>query len=191
MADTNPFPRTVASITREGKGPQTHPCNAPSLGPLEFLQAVYRDPLLPMSIRIDAARGLLPYTEPPPGPRPTNSVPRCKIIIGGLGPCDHGSAPKDPDGVNGKSQSFPPSASYNHQPFLTTPGPSYIEKILERMSLDEILKTVANTPEHLLPICTICNHPMMYPCSVAPHPPTYTDPRNLPCVTRHTKETMH
>src|SRR6516164_5201222 len=65
----------------------------PDLSPIEFLQAVYRDPLLPMSIRIDAARGLLPYTEP----RPTNSVPpRCKIIIGGLGPYDHGSAPKDP-----------------------------------------------------------------------------------------------
>jgi hypothetical protein len=43
-----------------------HPCNAPGLSPLEFLHAVYRDPLLPMSIRIDAARGLLPYTEPRP-----------------------------------------------------------------------------------------------------------------------------
>ena len=193
MADTKQSPprQVVKDFVRKPPSELTgsaHPCDDPGLSPIEFLQAIYRDPLLPMSIRIDAARGLLPYTEP----RPTNSVPpRCKIIIGGLGPYDHGSAPKDPDGVNGKSQSFPPSASYNHQPFLTTPGPSYIEKILERMSLDEIIKTVANTPEHLLPTCTICNYPMMYPCSVAPHPPTYIDPRNLPCVTRHTKETMH
>src|SRR5262249_24624973 len=108
-----------------------HPCDAPGLSAIEFLRAVYHDPLLPMSIRIDAARGLLPYTEPRPASTPKWNGYR--IVIGGPGPYDHGSAPKDPDGVNGKSQSFPPSASYNHQPFLTTPGPSYIEKILERM----------------------------------------------------------
>jgi hypothetical protein len=110
MADTNPFPRTVASITREGRGPQTHAYDDPDLSPIEFLQAVYRDPSLPMSIRIDAARGLLPYMEPRPARIPSAEV-GCTIVIGGLGPYDHGSAPKDPDGVNGKSQSFPPSAS--------------------------------------------------------------------------------
>ena len=57
---TEPMVRTVASITREGRGPQTHAYDDPDLSPIEFLQAVYRDPLLPMSIRIDAARGLLP-----------------------------------------------------------------------------------------------------------------------------------
>ena len=64
MADTDQFVRTVASITREDRGPQTHAYDAPGLSPIEFLQAVYRDPLLPMSIRIDAARGLLPFVEP-------------------------------------------------------------------------------------------------------------------------------
>ena len=155
-------------------GPSSRAYNAPGLSPIEFLQAVYHDPRLPISVRIDAARGLLPYTEPRPASIPSSRI-GCTIVIGGLGPGDHGSVAEDPDGVNGKSQSFPPSASYNHQPFLTTPGPSYIEKILERMSLDEIIKAVANTPEHLLPICTICNFPMIYPCSVDPHPPTYTD----------------
>jgi len=177
-------------FTHQNQGPSSHVYNDPDLSAIEFLQAVMHAEHLPMATRIDAARALLPFTEPRPASIPSSRI-GCTIVIGGLGPYDHGSAPKDPDGVNGKSQSFPPSASYNHQPFLTTPGPSYIEKILERMSLDEIIKTVANTPEHLLPICTICNHPMMYPCSVAPHPPTYIDPRNLPCVTRHTKETMH
>jgi hypothetical protein len=34
---------------------------------------------------------------------------------------------------------------------------------------------------------------MMHPCSVAPQPPTFTDPSSLPCVTRHTRtgETVH
>ena len=69
MADANnPFPRTVASITREGRGPQTHAYDDPDLSPIEFLQAVYHATHLPMSIRIDAARGLLPFTEPAPRP---------------------------------------------------------------------------------------------------------------------------
>src|SRR5262249_20746941 len=85
---------TVGNITKEGvmvtvkefvrtdaPGP-AHPCDASGLSAIEFLTAVYNDPTFPMSIRIDAARALLPYTEP----RPTNSfhqpiLPRCKIII--------------------------------------------------------------------------------------------------------------
>ena len=186
MADTKQSPprQVVKDFVRkspsEAPGP-AHPCDAPGLSPIEFLQAIYRDPLLPMSIRIDAARGLLPYTEPRPACAPSSHV-GCTIVIGGI---------PDPKQINSETQSFSENRSYNHRPLPTTPGPSYIEKILERMSLDEIIKTIANTPEHLLPTCTICNYPMMYPCSVAPHPPTYTDPRNLPCVTRHTRITVH
>ena len=84
MADTNQ--RTVASITREGREPPSYAYNDPDLGPLEFLLAVMRAEHLPMATRIDAARALLPFTNP--YPRPTNSVPRCTIVIGGLGPCD-------------------------------------------------------------------------------------------------------
>src|SRR5262245_27501194 len=67
MADTKQSPprQMVKDFVRkspsEAPGP-AHPCDAPGLSPIEFLQAIYRDPLLPMSIRIDAARGLLPYT---------------------------------------------------------------------------------------------------------------------------------
>ena len=132
---TEPMVRTVASITREGRGPQTHAYDDPDLSPIEFLQAVYRDPLLPMSIRIDAARGLLPYTEHPPGPRPANSFPRCTIIIGGLGPCDHGSSPGDPEQINGKSQSFSPFANDSPQPQSETPGPLNIETTPEPSTL--------------------------------------------------------
>jgi len=85
MADTNqspprqtePIARTVAELTRNG--PQPHACDAPDLSPIEFLQTVYRDRTLPMSIRIDAARGLLPFTEPRPATVP--SWNGCTIVI--------------------------------------------------------------------------------------------------------------
>lgn len=55
-----------------------HAYNDPDLSPIEFLTAVMRDTHLPMASRIEAARALLPYTEP----RPANSFPpRCTIII--------------------------------------------------------------------------------------------------------------
>ena len=133
MADTKQSPprQMVKDFVRkspsEAPGP-AHPCDAPGLSPIEFLQAVYRDPLLPMSIRIDAARGLLPHTEAPPGPRPANSVPpRCTIVIGGLGPYDHGSLPKDPESINTISQSKSEIANNSHRPQSETPGPLYTE----------------------------------------------------------------
>src|SRR6516225_3387100 len=86
---------TVADFTRLGLPPTPHAYDDPSLDALEFLQAVYRDSSLPMSIRIDAARGLLPYTEPKPASVPSFHI-GCTIVIGGLpsgdlGPCNHGS----------------------------------------------------------------------------------------------------
>ena len=183
MADANnPFPRTVASITREGRGPQTHAYNDPNLSPKEFLLAVMRDPSQPMATRIKAARDVAPYFIA--APRPVVQGPTLTIVIGGI---------EDPEQIIGETQSNFDFRPAKPQPFWTTPGQSYIEKTLERMSLSEIIKTIANTPEHLLPICTICNFPMIYPCSVDPHPPTYTDPSTLPCVTRHTRtgETVH
>src|SRR5215467_16269259 len=102
----------VRKSSAEAPGP-AHPCNAFGLSPLEFLQAVYRDPLLPMSIRIDAARGLLPYTEP----RPTNTPPwnGCTIVIP---PFDYeprtpdpGSVAPPPEQINSDRPSNPLSAS--------------------------------------------------------------------------------
>src|SRR6516164_351012 len=182
MADTNPFPRTVASITREGRGPQTHAYDAPDIGPLEFLQAVYHATHLPMSVRIQAAEAALPYATS--FPRPVVQGPTITIVIGGL---------KDPEQINEKSQLKEFLRADNCQPRCGDPGPSYIEKTLERLSLSEIIKIVANTPEHLPPTCTLCGHPVMFPCSVDPHPPPYTDPFTLPCVIRHTRtgETVH
>jgi len=81
---------------------------------------------LPMSIRIDAARGLLPYTEPRPACAPSSSY-GCKIIIGGLGPFEQSLSPEDPEQINENSQSFSVSRSNNPHPQSETPGPLYTE----------------------------------------------------------------
>ena len=104
--------------------PPPHAYNDPDLSPIEFLYAVYRDPRLPMSIRIDAARGLLPYTEPRPACASSSHV-GCTIVIGGLG--DHGSASPSPGQINSERQSFPLSASNSHQPQSESQGPLYTE----------------------------------------------------------------
>ena len=128
MADTNPFPRTVASITREGRGPQTHAYDDPNLGPLEFLLAVMRATHLPMATRIKAASAAMPYTAPRPN---TNSFHidaeriRCKVIIPdmpelflreGQGPRTPAKefAAEDPEQDNTISQSFSVGRLNNH-----------------------------------------------------------------------------
>jgi hypothetical protein len=74
-------------FTHQDPGPSPHAYNDPDLSPIEFLLAVMHCDRLPMSTRIDAARGLLPYTEPRPACAPSSHV-GCTIVIGGLGPCD-------------------------------------------------------------------------------------------------------
>jgi len=129
----------VRKNSTEAPGP-AHPCDAPGLGPLEFIQAVYRDLHLPMSIRIDAARGLLPFTEP----RPASSFPpRCTIVIGGLGPGDHGSGTEDPEQINSDLQSFPLRRPTSHQPPSGATGPSNIEMTSYPPYLENIIQTLA------------------------------------------------
>jgi len=130
MADTKQSPprQTMKDFVRkspsEAPGP-AHPCDAPGLSPIEFLQAIYRDPRLPMSTRIDAARGLLPYTEP----RPIPHGPTITIVIGGI---------KDPEQIVGETQSNSVGAEYNHRPLPTTPGPSYIEKTFPSLNTETL-----------------------------------------------------
>ena len=112
---------TVKEFTRMGLPPQTHGYDDPSLDPLQFLTVVYRDSSLPMSIRIDAARGLLPYTEPRPASIPSSYV-GCKIII----PPFESRTPDHEahEGDNRKSQSFSEIANNNPHPQSGGPGPS-------------------------------------------------------------------
>jgi hypothetical protein len=144
----------VRKTPAEAPGP-AHPCDASGLSPKDFLFSVMRDRTLPMSVRVKAATDLLPLTEPEP--RPVAPEFTLKIVIEDI-------PPEALDGENRNQQSFSADRSYNHRPFMTSPGPSYIEKLLERMPLSEIISIVANCPEHLLPMCA-CGHRMFYPCS--------------------------
>ena len=176
MVDTNPFPRTVASITREGRGPQTHAYDAPDIGPLEFLQAVYHDTHLPMSVRIEAARALLPYTEPRPASIPSSHI-GCTIVIGGLGPCSPSPceprSPADPTGlhsqnpfgaqitvprdgepgdpVNIETTSYPPSL-----PDYSTP-PSLTELQEIKAAINRLRPDLAHLPVREPHLCS-CGH---------------------------------
>src|SRR6516165_11293293 len=123
---------TVADFTRLGLGPQTHAYNDPNLSAIEFLRAVYHDTSLPMSIRIDAARGLLPFTEPRPASIPT---PQCTIVIPPL-PNDHGSVAQDPASVHSILQSSSVGAEHSHQPLSGDESQSNIETTSHRPFFD-------------------------------------------------------
>jgi len=129
-----------------------HAYNDPNLSPIEFLQAVYRDASLPMSIRIDAARGLLPYTEPKPARIPSSDV-SCTIIIPPFEPrtADHEAH----EGDNGKSQSFPEIANNICQPLSGGPGPSNMMTIPEPSPFIDYSQP--HTPEELQAIKAVIN----------------------------------
>ena len=174
----------MKDFVRKSPSEAPHPCDAPGLSPIEFLQAVYRDPLLPMSIRIDAARGLLPYTEPRPASIPLSHI-GCTIVIGGLG--DHGSAspspeprsPADPtefhsqnpsgaqitvprdgepgDPVNIETTSYPPSL-----PDYSTP-PSLTELQEIKAAINRLRPDLAHLPIPEPHLCA-CGHWIFGPC---------------------------
>ena len=152
-------PRLCPQAPSEAPGP-AHPCDDPSLSATQFLCAIYRDPTFPVATRIRAASLLLPLTESVP--RAMTPEPRCTIVIGGI-------PTEAQDHDNRKTQLKDSVAEDNHRPFMTTPGPSYIEKTLEHLPLDEIIKIVARTDPDSLPLCR-CGHRMFFPCSCPPAP---------------------
>jgi hypothetical protein len=156
-----------------------HPCNDPSLSATEFLYAVYRDRTFPMSVRIKAATALLPYTNSLPhsagaAERPTDIPPRCKIVIGGLGPCDHGPASIPPGGSTENDSQNPEFAHKAPTHNLDPPGSLNIEEIPPPLSFNEIQEIKAaiqrlhpdadlsHLPDHLQ-LCE-CGHWMPFPC---------------------------
>jgi len=159
---------TVKDFVRKGLDPEPpHAYDNPDLSPIEFLRACMHDTRLPLAMRMDAAAKLLPLTESVP---PSVRISKVKIVIEGIH--DQDSFAQAPDGKNRNQQAFSSGRSNTLKPFMTTPGPSYIEKIIERMPLSEIIEIVANTPEHLLPTCA-CGHKTFYPCN----PPCSSRPK--------------
>lgn len=190
MATVRDFVRKSPS---EAPGP-AHPCDAPGLSPIEFLQAVYRDPLLPMSIRIDAARGLLPYTEP----RPTNSFPpRCTIVIPPFSyepwsevcspwPREEGRAP---DPTRNRSENLlspttnhshdadpgdPQNLTTNPEPSLvpdysTPPSPTELQEI--KAAINKLRPDLAHLPTPEFHLCP-CGHWIVGECGCPPRDPS-------------------
>ena len=114
-------------FTHQDPQPSSHAYNDPDLSPIEFLYAVMRATHQPMSIRIQAASALLPYTHP--YPRPTNSIPRCTIVIPPFEPRTPNHEAHEGD--NGKSQSFSEIADNTCHPQSGGPGPSNMMTIPE------------------------------------------------------------
>jgi hypothetical protein len=93
MTDKTPGPQPTDSPSEAQGGspvrPQSkaHAYNAPGLCPLQFLQAVYHDPTVPMSLRMQAAEAAAPYVAAPQGLRWEHRDPmdRVTIVIEGFG----------------------------------------------------------------------------------------------------------
>jgi hypothetical protein len=197
---------TVRDFVRNDLPPQTHAYDDPAIGPIEFLTCVMHATHLPMSVRIHAASALLPFTDPKP--RATAPI-SCKIVIEGMS--------TDPEGINTDRQLNSRSGKYNRQPssggpgsidteknsnpstfkpFLSTPGPSYIEKTFPSLNtespsnppsfidyskpltpteLDEVKAAVhelqpnfdPSQPVHLY-LCA-CGHWLTFPCDCIRH----------------------
>jgi len=144
--------------------PRRHAYNAPDLSPIEFLQAVYNDSSLPMSIRIEAARGVLPYTEPRPASIPPFHI-GCTIVIPPFEPRtpDPGSGTPSPEQDNTISQSFSEIADNTCQPSSGAPGSSNMMTTPEpspfaTLSPDEILHLKAIAHRHGLPEPHLCSY---------------------------------
>ena len=92
-------PEAAKAAQAPASTPTTHAYNDPDLSPIEFLLAVMHASHIPMSTRIEAARGLLPYTEPRPASVPP---PRCTIVIPPFEPTtpDPGSGTASPEQDN-------------------------------------------------------------------------------------------
>jgi len=114
MATVKDFVRKPPS---EAPGP-AHPCDDPSLSATQFLYAIYHDPTFPLSVRINAAARLLPFTESVPTAMAPE--PRCTIVIGGI-------PTEAQDHDNRNQQSFLCDRSCSSHPHDGHPGPSNIE----------------------------------------------------------------
>ena len=172
-------------FTHQDTGPSPHAYNDPDLSAIEFLYAVMRAKHQPMAIRIEAARALLPFTNPS-----TNSVPRCTIVIGGLGPCDTARAqgPATEATENRSENLLSANTTLTHDqstqapqnlttipepsPFIdysTPPTPAEIEEI--KAAVNRLRPDLAHLPTPEFHLCP-CGHWITgtYPCCEALHP---------------------
>ena len=159
-------PRTVAEITKNPDAkPPEHACDNPDLNALEFLLAVMHDRTFPLSVRMKAAEGAVPYFTPRAGE--TRHYPcvdyHCTYVIPDNPALLQGSSTEGPEQNNEKSQSFSPSASDNPHPQCGDPRPYNIERPFPDLSFEQICELIRTTDFDNLPVCE-CGHRMPFPC---------------------------
>ena len=149
----------------------THPCNNPNLSPEEFLQRVMVDDTFSMALRVKAAAALTSIQTKAPVPPITIHIkdPYSYEYLARF-PWLKEFATKDPEQVNTISQSKDrirpdnpqlssetpgplntetPSPPQTFKPFLSTPGPSYIEhtEILQvKAAVNKLRPDLAHLP---------------------------------------------
>ena len=106
----------------------THPCNNPNLSPIEFLEAVMHDDAFSMAVRVKAAKALTLIHTKAPQPSVTIRIrdPYSYEYLARY-PWLKEFATKDPEQINGNSQSKSRIRPDNPQPSSETPGPLYTE----------------------------------------------------------------
>ena len=101
----------ILPTANHGSASTPHAYNVPGLSPIEFLYAVMNATNQPISIRIEAAKALLPYTHP--ALKTQIIPPRCTIVIPPLEPRtqDHEFCPPPAGDPTGNHSQNPDPAS--------------------------------------------------------------------------------
>jgi len=162
------------NLSALNQDPAPHAYDAPNLTPVQFMLAVMRDTTLPLSIRLDAASKVAPFTHPRPRPfesRLYESIPhRGTIVIGGL-PTEAQSETTEIGSHFSPSSHIPvphsgePKAPVNIETIIDPLSPTDIQQIksvVQRLHPDADL---SQTPDHLT-LCE-CGHWMLFPCKCA------------------------
>lgn len=162
----------MESIQVQGSPSQVHAYDNPTISPIQFMLAVMRDTTLPLSIRLDAAAKVAPFTHPIRAneSRGYESIPyRCTIIIGGLPP----EAQDLTTGNNSDSlqishktlnHSGEPQAPVNLTTIPSPPTPEEIQQIKAAVQALHPDADLSSLPE---PRLCECGHWMFYPCKCA------------------------
>ena len=172
----------ILPTANHGSASTPHAYNVPGLSPIEFLYAVMNATNQPISIRIEAAKALLPYTHP--ALKTQIIPPRCTIVIPPLEPRtqDHEFCPPpagDPTGNHSQNPdpasitvtrngeavaplytettSNPPSLIAYSQP----PSPSDLQEI--KAAINRLRPDLAHLPVPEPHLCA-CGHWIFGPC---------------------------
>ena len=143
----------------QGPEPAVHPCNAPDLSPIAFLEAVMHDDTFSISVRMQAAKhlasiaGRIPQSSCTlhiPDPYSQEYIARYPRLLG-------------MDRITRNDSHFSCRAQKAPTLTTTTPGPINLTKNIEDLSFEQVKQLIATTDLDSLPLCE-CGHRMFFPC---------------------------